>query len=73
MGEGVLEFLESQHKRYDMAVVSGSDQAELKRIMEAKIMDFYFCEILGSPVEKVDNLLRLLANRKWKVKMFCVH
>ena len=54
--EGSLKFLEDYFSHFDFAIVSGSDQAELRRICEKRKIDHFFKMILGSPTEKKDNI-----------------
>jgi phosphoglycolate phosphatase-like HAD superfamily hydrolase len=64
--EGSLEFLEKYVDHYDFAIVSGSDQAELRRICKERKIDQFFKSILGSPVEKKDNIAALLSDLNWQ-------
>lgn len=63
--EGSLEFLAGQGERFEFAVVSGSDQDELRQVCRARGIDRYFRAILGSPKEKGENLTELLAREGW--------
>ena len=51
--EGVQEFLEKNKNRYLYFVVSGTPQKELESIIQRRRMSQYFCEVLGSPKDKV--------------------
>ncbi len=62
---GSLEFLEENSNLFDFAIVSGSDQVELRRICKKRKIDHFFKAILGSPVEKKDNIAVLLAELNW--------
>ncbi|HSV98601.1 MAG TPA: HAD hydrolase-like protein [Sedimentisphaerales bacterium] len=64
--EGSLEFLAGHQGRFEFAVVSGSDQQELRQVCCARGIEKYFREILGSPKEKAENLAELLAGRGWE-------
>jgi phosphoglycolate phosphatase-like HAD superfamily hydrolase len=64
--EGSLEFLEDYSGNFDFAIVSGSDQAELRRICEKRKINHFFKMILGSPVEKKDNIASLLSDLNWQ-------
>lgn len=68
---GSLEFLTNYYKNYDLAIVSGSDQEELRDVCRARGIDSFFINILGSPVSKGSNLSKLLSEMKWE-KEFCV-
>jgi len=63
---GSVEFLSSHCKEFDFAVVSGSDQSELRDICRARGIDRYFTEILGSPAVKSENISLLFTLNKWK-------
>jgi HAD superfamily hydrolase (TIGR01549 family) len=63
--EGALNFLEDYYNLIDFAIVSGSDQAELRRICEKRKIDRFFKTILGSPMEKKDNIAVLLSEQNW--------
>lgn len=62
---GSLEFLEENSSLFDFAIVSGSDQVELRRICKKRQIDHFFKAILGSPVEKKDNISVLLSELNW--------
>lgn len=64
--KGSLEFLSRYYRDYDFAIVSGSDQEELREICRARKIDNFFVEILGSPLDKESNLSKLLSERDWK-------
>lgn len=65
---GSLEFLSSYGKKYDLAIVSGSDQEELRDICKTRKIDHFFIEILGSPVSKESNIALLLSKMEWERK-----
>jgi phosphoglycolate phosphatase-like HAD superfamily hydrolase len=62
---GSLEFLAGHADRFDFAVISGSDQDELRQVCKARGIDGYFQAILGSPKEKSENIEGLLATQAW--------
>jgi HAD superfamily hydrolase (TIGR01549 family) len=62
---GSREFLAEHADRFEYAVVSGSDQNELRHVCRQRGIDGYFRAILGSPTEKRENLVALLADRNW--------
>lgn len=66
--KGSLKFLSSYNKKYDFAIVSGSDQEELRDICKTRKIDQFFIEILGSPVTKESNLALLLSKMQWERK-----
>ena len=63
---GSVEFLQTHQEDYTLAIVSGSDQTELRAVCQARKIDGYFVDILGSPTEKALNLSNLLINRGWQ-------
>jgi HAD superfamily hydrolase (TIGR01549 family) len=58
---GSVEFLEKYSRIYKFSIVSGSDQEELRQICKSRSISKYFCKILGSPVEKAENIKQLIA------------
>ena len=62
---GPLEFLAGYADRFEFAVISGSDQNELRQVCRARGIDGYFRAILGSPIEKTENIVELLSARAW--------
>jgi len=63
--KGSLEFLSNHKNNYDFAVVSGSDQEELRDVCKAREIDHFFLEILGSPASKESNIALLLTKMGW--------
>jgi len=63
--KGSLEFLSNHKNNYDFAVVSGSDQEELRDVCKAREIDHFFLEILGSPASKGSNIALLLTKMGW--------
>jgi phosphoglycolate phosphatase-like HAD superfamily hydrolase len=64
--EGSLGFLGKYLNQFDFAIVSGSDQAELRRVCKKRGIDHFFEMILGSPIEKKDNIASLLSDLNWQ-------
>jgi len=62
---GSVEFLAEYAGRFEFAVVSGSDQSELRQVCRARGIDGYFRAILGSPQEKTENIVELLSSHGW--------
>ncbi len=69
--EGSVEFLKRYNDQHDFAIVSGSDQNELRDVCIQRKIGKYFDLILGSPVSKEENILKLLSKMSWK-KEDCV-
>ena len=63
--QGSLEFLSNNYTYYDFAIVSGSDQEELREVCQARKIYQLFLKILGSPERKEINLSRLLSEEGW--------
>ena len=63
--KGAMEFLSHHAAEYDFAIVSGSDQEELREICRTRGIDRFFVEILGSPANKESNLSLLLSRTGW--------
>ena len=66
--KGSLEFLEKFVDHFDFAIVSGSDQTELRSICKKRKIDHFFKSILGSPIEKKENIAALLSDLNWQHK-----
>ena len=64
--KGSVEFLKQNVSQFNFALVSGSDQTELRGVCRERGIGHYFKRILGSPVKKKDNLARLLKDLGWK-------
>ena len=63
--KGSLEFLSNYKNNYDFAVVSGSDQEELRDVCKDREIDHFFLEILGSPASKESTIALLLSKMGW--------
>ena len=64
--EGSLEFLNAYCDQHNFAIVSGSDQRELREVCQKRGIEHFFDEILGSPVNKEENTKNLLKKRQWR-------
>jgi len=53
---GVIAYLDHLQKDYDIYVVSGGAQDELREVFRQRGLDSYFTEIFGSPRSKADIL-----------------
>jgi len=69
---GSTEFLSQYQSEFCFAIVSGSDQDELRDVCKARGIDHFFIEILGSPLSKSLNISQLLSKKRWK-KELCVY
>lgn len=66
---GAVDFLYENYSNYDMVIISGSDQEELREICQARKIAHFFLEILGSPVSKNSNMSALLDRRGWNRRL----
>jgi phosphoglycolate phosphatase-like HAD superfamily hydrolase len=64
--KGSLDFLKKYFNHFDFAIVSGSDQKELREVCRDRGIDHFFKSILGSPVEKKNNIAALLSDLNWE-------
>ena len=62
---GTLDFLSRYYNDYDFAIVSGSDQEELREVCQIRKISHFFTEVLGSPASKESNLALLMAKTGW--------
>jgi len=69
--EETVRFIKSNYKDYNMHIVSGSDQTELRKICKGVEIDSYFKSIHGSPTPKND-LVRGILQKYNYVKDKCV-
>lgn len=60
-----LSFIESNHKKFNMHVVSGSDQNELRHICKELEIEKYFYSIHGSPTPKKKLVNELLQENNY--------
>lgn len=58
---GCIELLDSACARYPLYIASGSDEAELRDVFQARRLDRYFKAIYGSPTPKSELLRRIVA------------
>jgi phosphoglycolate phosphatase-like HAD superfamily hydrolase len=67
-----LDFIKENHTKFEMHIVSGSDQAELRYICEALGISKYFVSIHGSPTPKIKLVQDLLKSHKYEVVNTCL-
>lgn len=67
--KGSLEFLSAHQNDYDFAIISGSDEQELKEVCKARGIEHFFARILGSPLSKEENLAKLLKETGWNKEL----
>lgn len=58
--DGVEDFLEKWQGKAKIFVSSGTPQDEMRRIVEAKGLNKYFTEVLGSPILKAEHVRMML-------------
>jgi phosphoglycolate phosphatase-like HAD superfamily hydrolase len=64
--KGSVEFLKKNFSKFNFALVSGSDQVELRVVCRERRIDHFFKMILGSPAKKQDNIAQLLKSLSWR-------
>lgn len=65
---GAEEFLNNNHQNFQLFVISGTPEEELRQIIHRRKMARYFKEILGSPVKKPRHIKNLLLSHDLKPK-----
>ena len=63
---GAKEFLIQNEKRYKFAIVSGTPEGELKKIVQRRGMERFFDSVRGSPKNKVTLLGELMDEHQLK-------
>jgi phosphoglycolate phosphatase-like HAD superfamily hydrolase len=66
-----IEFVKRNYCLYDMYIVSGSDQAELRFLCEKLEIHHYFKGIFGSPMPK-NEIVKMLIDKLTKEKSKCI-
>lgn len=66
--ENSLQFVRGNYKQYNMHIVSGSDQKELRHICQKLGIDKYFNSIHGSPTPKKKLVKDLLLENQYKLE-----
>jgi phosphoglycolate phosphatase-like HAD superfamily hydrolase len=64
---GARAFLDLSAPAFSLALVSSSDQSELRDICEQRGISNYFKAILGSPIEKSINIINLIQEFQWSL------
>ena len=67
-----FNFIQKNYQNYNMHVVSGSDQKELKIICEKLELSPFFNSIHGSPTPKVELVETLLINNQYDKSKVCL-
>jgi HAD superfamily hydrolase (TIGR01549 family) len=63
--EDTMDFIRSNHGKYNMHIVSGSDQNELQFLCRELEIDFYFKSVLGSPTPKITLVKNILDDENY--------
>ena len=63
---GAFEFLSKYHNIYDFYVSTGTPEAEIVRILEAKQLIGFFRGVYGSPEKKSEHASRILRNGNYR-------
>ena len=66
-----VNFIKSNVGKYDLHIVSGSDQTELRFLCEQLKISQYFETISGSPAPKSSLIESVISNKQYK-KSYCV-
>lgn len=68
----VLQFIKNNNKRFNMHIVSGSDEEELRFLCKKLEISEFFISIHGSPTSKIDNVRDLIKNHAYSGKETCL-
>lgn len=63
---GVEDFLKMNKTKYDMHIVSGTPDCEIKEIVKRRKLDKYFLNIYGSPETKKDLIIKVLSRNNYR-------
>lgn len=63
-----LQFVKNNYKNYQMHIVSGSDQEELRFLCSALDISKYFISIHGSPAPKKELIKKLLKDHEYSLR-----
>jgi phosphoglycolate phosphatase-like HAD superfamily hydrolase len=63
--KGSIEFLKANHRKYNFAIVSGADELELRDVCKIRGLYDYFDIILGAPLGKRENIVKLFNQLPW--------
>lgn len=64
--DGVEDFLKKHKNAYDMYIVSGTPDYEIKEIARKRKLDKYFLKVLGSPRAKKELIEEVLRSKNYK-------
>lgn len=63
-----VDFIKNNYQKYNMYIVSGSEQNELRYLCKELDLESYFKIILGSPIHKNDLVRNILKEEKLNLK-----
>lgn len=64
--DGVEDFLKRNKGKYDMYIVSGTPDSEIKEIVKKRKLDKYFLKVLGSPRAKKELIEEVLRSKNYQ-------
>lgn len=67
-----VNFIRSNYQKFDMHIVSGSDQNELRTICDYLGLSMYFKSIHGSPTPKSELVKNVLTNNFYEPSKICL-
>ena len=62
---GCQQTLDFLYNKYDLFVVSGSDEKELNDVFKTRGLNKYFVKIYGSPISKEENIRRIIQENNY--------
>ena len=65
-------FIKENHKKFDFHLVSASDEKELIYLCSNLDIKKYFKSISGSPVNKIENIKKLLKSNNYNESSCCL-
>jgi HAD superfamily hydrolase (TIGR01549 family) len=68
---GAYEFIRKYFKKYTYFLITATPQNEIENIVKLKGLDKYFVRVLGSPLEKHENINRILNQYKLDKSEVC--
>jgi phosphoglycolate phosphatase-like HAD superfamily hydrolase len=67
-----FDFIKKNYSKFNMHIVSGSDEVELRHICETLGLANYFISIHGSPTPKVELVKRIMSQKQYKKEESCL-
>lgn len=66
----VFDFIKIHHAVYELHIVSGADESDLRQLCEVHGLVPYFQQILGSPEVKLNNLIQVIQSSQYEKDEF---